>query len=38
MEGVGEVGLRWVDGPEDILIKSNLIYRLAYVQVAGWPD
>ena len=37
MEGVGGVGLRWVDGPEDIL-KSNLIYRLAYVQVAGWPD
>ena len=30
-------GWGWVDGPEDIL-RSNLKYRSAYEQVAGWPN
>ena len=35
--GVEGQGWGWVDGPEDIL-RSCLMYRLAYVQVAEWPN
>ena len=37
MEAVGGVGLGSLDGQGDIL-GICLMYRLAYAQVAGWPN